>query len=329
MSAHNIHRGVSLYSYQEEYYHGKMKLEDCVREVAATGAEGIEVISEMMLPGFPNYSDEFYKNWHKLMGAYGTTPVCHDMFLDTWLYRNRKLTDAECVESIKKDIKHANRLGCKVIRIICTTPPEILAQCASYAEEHDVKLLLEVHAPFHFGHEWILHHYEVYQKTGSKALGFMPDFGMMCKKFPRIIWERNIRDGATEKLVRYMNEVYDIHEGLEALPETVKRMGGNQVDLAMANAMSLGLFRWTEPKEILPFMDYIHHFHGKFYEMLEDGTEYSIPYGEIIPVLIEAGFNGYIDSEYEGNRSIHDVFEVDSVEQVRRHQKMLQGLLGR
>jgi len=62
--------------------------------------------------------------------------------------------------------------------------------------------------------------------------------------------------------------------------------------------------------------------------MLEDGTEYSIPYDEIVPVLRECGFNGYISSEYEGNRHIQDVFEVDSVEQVRRHQAMLARLLG-
>ena len=61
--------------------------------------------------------------------------------------------------------------------------------------------------------------------------------------------------------------------------------------------------------------------------MLEDYTEYSIPYKEVIDVLKKGGFNGYIATEYEGNRHIQDIYEVDSVEQVRRHQVMLERMI--
>ena len=62
--------------------------------------------------------------------------------------------------------------------------------------------------------------------------------------------------------------------------------------------------------------------------MTEDEVEYSIPYDEIVPVLIEGGFDGYLSSEYEGNRHIQDAFPVDSVEQVRRQHAMFARLLG-
>ena len=75
-------------------------------------------------------------------------------------------------------------------------------------------------------------------------------------------------------------------------------------------------------------MPRIFHIHAKFYEMLPEYTEYSIPYEDIVPVLIEGGFQGYLSSEYEGNRHIQDAFEVDSVEQVRRQQEMFKRLLG-
>ncbi|HBX68886.1 MAG TPA: hypothetical protein DEH25_05745, partial [Chloroflexi bacterium] len=71
----------------------------------------------------------------------------------------------------------------------------------------------------------------------------------------------------------------------------------------------------------------IFHIHGKFWEMLPDNTEFSIPYEEIIPVLVEGGYTGYISSEYEGNRWLHDALPVDSTAQVRRHQMMLKNLL--
>ena len=54
----------------------------------------------------------------------------------------------------------------------------------------------------------------------------------------------------------------------------------------------------------------------------------SIPYDRIVPVLIEGGFDGYLSSEYEGNRHIQDAYPVDSVEQVRRQHALFARLLG-
>jgi hypothetical protein len=82
-----------------------------------------------------------------------------------------------------------------------------------------------------------------------------------------------------------------------------------------------------EPKRMLDHMDRIHNIHGKFYEMTEDLVEPSIPYDEIVAVLKKGGYDGYICSEYEGNRWIEDAHEVDSVEQVRRQQAMLKNLI--
>ena len=37
---YNIKRSVSLYSYQEAYFTGKLDLEGCIREAAKAGAAG-------------------------------------------------------------------------------------------------------------------------------------------------------------------------------------------------------------------------------------------------------------------------------------------------
>jgi hypothetical protein len=110
------------------------------------------------------------------------------------------------------------------------------------------------------------------------------------------------------------------------LADDVRRMGGTEQDIAMMRGGTHNIY--ADPRRMLDFMPWIFHFHAKFNEMLDDYTEYSIPYDEIIPVLIEGGYNGYLSSEYEGNRHIQDALEVDSVEQVRRHQVMLKRLLG-
>ncbi len=322
----SIKRGVSLYSYQEEYFLRKMTLEDCIAVSAKMGAFGIESIAEQMMPGFPRLSDAFYEQWHGWMGKYGTTPTCHDMFLDTKKYKGRLLTDEEMLASVVRDLKHANRLGCTVMRCIVNTPPEIMAKAAPYAERYNVRMGLEIHAPFNFEHEWIQRHLETYQKVGSPHLGIIPDMGIFEKRFPRVRSDRYIRRGAHPHIVQYISDVYARHEDSKSLLDEVKMMGANEIDLAMAND-TLHM-TYVNPRQLLDYMPVIFHIHAKFNEMLEDYTEYSIPYNDVVPVLIEGGYSGYLSSEYEGNRHIQDAFEVDSVEQVRRHQVMLSRLLG-
>jgi sugar phosphate isomerase/epimerase len=118
----------------------------------------------------------------------------------------------------------------------------------------------------------------------------------------------------------------DEGKGKESLAEMVAKRGGREKDIYLAYMGTHMIY--SNPRRLLDYMKHIKHFHGKFYEMLPDCTEYSIPYEEIIPVIQEGGFQGYINSEYEGNRWIDDAFEVDSVEQLRRHHELLKQLLG-
>ncbi len=325
-NSNTIKRGVSLYSFQHEYFLRKMSLEACIAAAAKMGALGIESIAEQMMPGFPNLSEAFYAQWQGWMEQYGATPTCHDMFLDTKKYKGRLLNDDEMLESVVRDLKHANRLGCTVMRCIVNTPPEIMAKAAPYAEKYNVRMGLEIHAPFNFEHEWIQRHLETYQKVGSPFLGIIPDMGIFEKRFPRVRSERYIRRGAHPHIVQFICDAYAQHDGCKTLVEDVKKLGANELDLAMAN--DIQHMTYVNPRRLLEFMPISFHIHGKFYEMLEDYTEYSIPYHEVFAVLKEGGFNGYVSSEYEGNRHIEDAFDVDSVEQVRRQQVMFQRLLG-
>ena len=86
MAVHAIKRGVSFYSYQEEYFLGQLGIEDCIRVSADFGALGIEIIPEQMMRGYPTITDDFYRQWHGWMDKYGTTPVASDLFIDTKKY---------------------------------------------------------------------------------------------------------------------------------------------------------------------------------------------------------------------------------------------------
>ncbi len=324
-----IKRGVSLYSYQNETFLGEMTLDDCIRVCAEMGANGIEVIGEQSFWGHPEKSieDAAIEGWHESIKKHGAVPVALDFMIDYKRYKGRIMTLEEQVESIKKDIALAKRLGTPFMRVLVSIDPDVLVAAAPFAEEVGVKLLVEVHAPLHFDHPWILRHAEAFDKSGSDALGFLPDMGMFLDKFPPCWKARFIRNGVPQNIADYIEKAYEDRVLSEYVIQNVREMGGTGPSLGMAETLRHNAA--YAPERMLPHMDRIHNIHGKFYEMTEDCIEPAIPYERIIQVLTKGNYDGYICSEYEGNRWIEDAHTVDSVEQVRRQQKMLENLINK
>ena len=324
--AAGIKRGVSLYSFQEEYFLRKMTLEDCVANCAKLRAWGVESLAEQMMPGFPRLPESFYEQWHGWMAKYGTISVCHDSFLDTQRYKGRLLTDAEVLAEIERDLRHAHRIGAKVMRLTVFVKPEWLESAIPAAERYDVRMGIEVHSPWHFDHPWIMRHLEMIERTGTKHAGFVPDMGIYTKRLPRVMRDRMERLGGTPRILDYVCEAFEAGVLSEYVIFEVKKMGGNATDVAWAEQCRHNVY--TNPKRLTEYMPYIFHIHAKFYEMLEEGREYSIPYDKIVAALKAGNYQGYLSSEYEGNRHIQDAFPVDSVEQVRRQHAMFERLIG-
>jgi sugar phosphate isomerase/epimerase len=323
---HSIKRGVSLYSYQYETFLRKMSLDDCIAHAAGLGARGIEVVSEQSFTRFPDVPQAEIDGFFASLEKHGAYAQCHDMFLDTKLYKHRKLNFDEMVASMQRDLRFAKRLGCKTMRIIVNTPPEVVVACVPLAEELDIRMGIEVHSPFHFDHPWILRYTELTRATGSDHVGYIPDMGMYIKDYPPVFRDRFLRTGATPKIVEFILEAHKARVLPDYVLMDIRKMGANQVDLGMAETLRHNI--WSNPRRMLEFMPWIFHIHAKFYEIDDSGREPSIPYDEIIPVLIEGGYTGHLSSEYEGQRHIEDAFEVDGREQVRRQQEMFKRLLG-
>ena len=323
---HRIKRGVSLYSYQYETFLRTMNLDDCIAHAASLGAKGIEVVSEQSFTGFPNVSQEQVDGWFASLERPGAYAQCHDMFLDIKLYKDRKLSFDEMVASLQRDLRFAKRLGCRNVRVIVNTPPEVVVACVPLAEELDVRMGIEVHSPFHFDHPWILRYTELTRATGSDHVGYVPDMGMYLKSYPPVFRERFLRNGATPKIVEFIEQAYAARVLPDYVIMDVRKLGGTAVDIQMAESLRHNI--WSNPRRMLEFMPWIFNIHAKFYEIDDSGREPSIPYDEIVAVLLEGGYDGHLSSEYEGQRHIEDAFEVDGREQVRRQQEMFKRLLG-
>ena len=326
-------RGVSLYSFQQLYYLREKTLEELIEISAGLGALGIETIGEQMMPGFPRLPDAFYEQWHGWMERYGTTATAHDGFLDTLLYKDRPLTEDECVGFLRRDIEHAARLGCTVARTLHQAPQAAVERVVPDLERLGVKLVFEVHNPRHLDDEENTQFLPLFERH-PEQLGYLLDLGIFVRRLPRVMMERFLRDGAQERVVAHIVERYDAAIAasggalvyLEELPDEIESMGPSETDRRVVRYASR--FIWQDPERIRPFAKHVHHVHAKFWEMTDGDEEYSIPYDEVLPVLVDAGYTGWISSEYEGQRHIQDAFPVDEIEQVRRHQELLKRVLG-
>jgi hypothetical protein len=323
--AAKIKRGVSLYSYQEEFYTRAMTLEDCLAEASTIGAYGIEMLPEQMIPGFPNVTDQWVDQWLAMNERHRTIPVTYTQFQDTYLTPGHDLTVDEGVEMMARDLKLAKRLGFRNLRLLIGTPLDVIDKSIPLAEKYDLRMNVEIHAPCPIDgplvHRWV----EIIQKHKTTHFGLNPDMGLFLEREELIDRDRRIRDGQLRPSVA---ELIDNAHG-DRLPEEraaveVKKMDGTPGELSYLHAVYMPGGQDVEKlRELVP---YSHHIHAKFYHMTEDYVEYGIPYDQIVKVLMEGGYEGYMASEWEGQRITQDAFDTDSCEQVRRQHLMLKRL---
>ena len=344
--ASDIKRSISLYSYQDEYYDGILDLEGCLRETAKTGATGVELLAEQMIRHFPNpiEDEEFRAHWFSMLDQYGLTPSCYDAFLENRLYSNRTLSLGEQINMMKRDLRLAGLLGFPVIRTLVSTPMDVIEGSLEYAEKVNVKIGLEVHAPFSLNSGWADGYMEMINRTGTKYFGFIPDMGIFCKNIPDVLRDKARRQGASEECLKIVDDAYAqrvakgfvkikydldlgkanmeyrMANGQKEMMEAVEKAGGGPADMMYAG--SSFTYSWSDPQDLIDNIDYIFHTHAKFYNVHEDYVESAVAIPEVVAAYKKAGYTGFLSSEYEGGEHLRDV-GVDSIEQCRRHQEAL------
>lgn len=80
------------------------------------------------------------------------------------------------------------------------------------------------------------------------------------------------------------------------------------------------------PEDIIPLLPYVYCIHAKFINMSDDFQETTMPYPQIIKVLQDNGWDGYLLSEYEGADKYDPGYEVGQT--LRKHHILLKNLLG-
>lgn len=322
---------VSLYSLQNEYLTKKMSLEDIFQFLHDNSVDGVEFLPDQMMHGTPHPTEETLAEWDRLCKTYKVTPVIADVFLNTNLYENRELTKKECVDLLIDEIKLAHRLGMKQIRLVSMTPAFVLEPLLPYCEKYDVKMGLEIHAGLSFDKQKTKDYIAEMKRLDSPYVGLVIDTGIFCKREPRVMENYCRALGTSEAPIEFVHKLYEDGKDGRAVYgpdggfvpelEALLKSGPDHMYAHFADGYE------NEPYSVLDdLMPYIFHVHFKLFEMTEDG-EYSIDYKGILQYLHDHDYDGYVATEYEGNRWTVPGEPIVEKEQVIAHQKYIRECL--
>ncbi len=350
-----IKRGVSLYSYQQAQFFKQMSWKDQIVEVHDNlKCDGIEIIDEAVIRDYPFPSEQFIFDWNNFMARYDMNAVTLDIYMDVHQFRDHVMTHKEAAERLKNDIKIAAKLGFKNVRCLCLVPIDVIEMALDTAEKYNVRIGKEIHAPLPIklredrprptkGMAAALDYrmadqiIDLAQRTGSKHVGLVPDFGIFQHSPTQISIDYEKRHSAHPEIIDWILEnrfSYTFDELFDLMNE---KFPGNNMGYGLVERFGLKESS-AVPEDLIDIIPYIVSFHGKFYQMTEiEGQpgcyeDKSINYEDPIRILCENGFDGYIDSEYEGQRCQQDrgvAYLADEVEEVRRHHEMLSRLIAK
>lgn len=282
-------RGVSLYSYTGDFGI-TMTLEDCLADMNTMDAEGLEILANTHIDGYPNPTDAWVKRWFALMETYRIKPIEYGHWVDSRLHRGRELSTKESYDLLLRDMKLANRLGFPIMRTKLGVIDDTLTPVKNWREfvemalpdalTLNVMMCPEIHMPTRLKSRMIDDYVEFINKTKTKNFGLNIDFGV------------------------FQN-----------------RQGKYGPDMGAGGGQPFT--PGDKAEDIVPLLPYVYVCHAKFFEMTDDLIESTIPYDQIVGTLVKHGWGGYLLSEYEGPR---DLFRAS--DQLRRQHVMLKRMLG-
>jgi sugar phosphate isomerase/epimerase len=362
----DIKLGVSLYSYQDNYYFKKHDLDGCLAAAAGAGAEGVEVFADTMIPEWPYVSDEFVNKWFGMLKRYDLEPVCMDHFSDRRMWKNRDLTDDEMFERGVLYLKTAHRLGCKSVRMLHNehcglgispvplTTAAIVERLLPIARDLDIMMALECHAPTTIDDPVHEPYLEAAYKLGIPNVGLQADFSSYeyCMSSADVAF--CIYSGCTDSVINFIRdkqrEAYFAGKQffMEDIMPDIKKMKLSDADRDYID-MSQPAFRGTSLKyfgvvqrngEYVPvdwakayktleeYASKLVYVHGKFYDIDKDGQVDSMDYPRLLKALQKGGYKGYINSEFEGNRRMNVLGWVDEISLVNKQHRLMRKCLG-
>ncbi|MBN1158783.1 MAG: hypothetical protein JXA61_05335 [Bacteroidales bacterium] len=328
LPAHKVRRGVALYSYQQAIMCNRMTLEECFEEMNSIGAYGLEMMGQATIRDYPYPSDEWVRDYWNMIEKYEIVPWTYTNFHDKYL-RKAGMTVDENVEYQTREFELGKKLGFRHFRMLIGFPINVMEKMIPIAEKMGVWMGLELHAPVTLDSKLVELVLGIAEKH-PEAVGFNPDWGIFAKYPSELERNKQIEAGTlTREIAEYILDAYKKGTNKEAVAAQVKKMKPKPGDTAYIDRVYNSGRSTQDPKDLIPLLPYCKSTHGKCHYITE-GNEFRDTEAEWEPglrVMMENGYDGYVCTEFEGQRS-YSMYDIDELDQVRRVQVIMKKILG-
>jgi len=318
--------GITLYSWNLEYFDRRYTLEDLVRKSSEIGYKTIELIAPSMLPDYPFPKEEFYDQWHSWMEKYNVEPSCLDIYNEYMVFKYRKMTDDEQYAQLLNDMKIANRMGMKVLRGMNLYTPAMFERALEDAEKLDVKLSLEVHGPKKIDDPAVYEYLAIADKYKTDRVGICPDLSTFQFTVPPRMLKFYVAKGASVEIADYIRRAYNTDVPYEEALDVCQKMGAKNVDMLMARNVYQG--RKSDFNKLRELAPYVTHVHAKcFDELDENGNDPTFDCKQFIDIMKESKYKGSISVECEAFQYEPISYCFDSADILSQHYGMWNKLI--
>jgi hypothetical protein len=297
--------GVTLYSFTNEWLMRLHTLEELVAKVASLGlGPAVEVVGFQSIRTFPDVDDKFASQFRNLLDRHGLLPSCLGGNCDVGRRKDRLMTDDELLTYLERQLASAKKLGFPVLRIQHFIGPRLFEKVAPLAEKAGVHVACELHSPLFTNHPDVVALRECFDRVGSPYIGFIPDFSSTMIHPPEVYWDSLREAGASQELVVAAQATWasnlPIPEKFAALAEAAAHFKAGEEVAGQLNT-AITMFGHMPAGDLAGLLPYARHIHGKFYGVDASGAEPSLPYPELMTILLKAGWHGTISAEWEGH----------------------------
>ena len=314
-----LRQGTQMYCFVDELRRFQYSPEDVLQWCGQLGVGGhaFALGAPQNRGAFPEATNEFERFLKSAIDRYGLIPSGYGGYIDS---ASNPSVD-EMFEFTLLQLKSAKKLGFPLMRIWWAGSGYV-DKLLPYAEKYRIKLAYEIHSPMALGRgdsttdkciKYVI-------SKSSPYLGILPDGGSFCTRIPKVAVHFCESLGISQAIIQQVLRWYADKVPLDTAIAEAKKLD-QPVIAAWSVGMLYGMAPAGDPNALRELMPYVMEVHGKFFEIENEQMD-DIPYDDIVRVLVEGKFGGWVSTEYEGH--LYSPVEVDSVGNVKQFQAMIQ-----
>ena len=283
--------GVSLYSFMTDYG-TVLDLETALAAVADVGATGVEILGEGHIAGYPEPTTEWIDRWFALLEQYALEPTNYGSWIDTRLHSSgpnaRALSAAEGAGMLQRDLRLAKRLGFRFVRPKIGVVSGDLVPDPIWTESVERSLDLAARA-----------------RRRDLPRDPLADARSSTR------WS-TATSSSSSAPARSTSACCSTPGSSRTARSRCARASCPGQRPAFLDGIGV------DPADIADIAKYVVFIQAKFHDIDERLEDQQIPWEPVLQALKDAGYTGYLSSEYEGER-----IPWRSIEQVRRQHSLI------